>query len=214
MLFLSITIVGELIGSVDWHRTWENWEHASGTFEHVATIVALILGAIATYFKFFRERINEDHLEVRISGKTINVLNERYLLVTVEAKNLALKLFTIDHMGTGVRVGYGEADIGRSPDITDDEFAFRAKVIPYQWKYFRTLKVFEDQFAIEPGESLSDQQLAKLSEYQWPALRLELRVNSKNNTWFTATVIPAFSEAETQGGDHEEVKSRIERERG
>jgi hypothetical protein len=125
------------------------------------------------------------------------------LLVTVDAKNVGLRLVPIDPVGTGVRVGYGEADVSRRSDITNEDFALRSKVVPYKWTYFRTLKVFEEQLTIEPTESLSDQQLAKLSDDHWPAFRLELRVNSKDNTWFAAAVVPASTEAEMKGDGYE-----------
>jgi hypothetical protein len=193
----------QLIAFAEVSTSLEVFEKLTSAFSNLATIFAFIAGGIWAISKYRLDRKNEErikqaerkreeqieeaerkrveHIELKVSGKILKIGETPYLLATAELKNVGLTLFIIDHDGTGIRVGDGKPMTDTSSDRTEEERLRRSQVTPYEWEFFRTLPVFEGHEAVEPGESLYDQQLAQLKDESVTAYRLKFRINTKKN---------------------------------
>lgn len=183
----------------------ESFETLTSALSDLATIFAFVAGGIWAISKYRLdrkrerqkeqdERKREEHLELKVYGKILKIGDAPHLLATAELKNLGLTLFVIDHDGTQIRVADGKPKVDLPEGRTEAEMLRLSQVTPYEWEFFRTLPVFEGHVAVEPGESLYDQQLARLKDESVTAYRLKCRVSTGDTSWFTTAIVPTTTE--------------------
>jgi hypothetical protein len=116
------------------------------------TAVAVIVGAVWAYYRFFKDRTYRPRLEVSMGGEWLIVDGERLLLARVQVKNIGSSVVELLQKGTGLRVSAMAAD-------TSESDAPR----PVEWVPGRVYRVFQEHAWIEPGETVSDDVLLRLA---------------------------------------------------
>src|SRR5437588_9561555 len=119
LLILIITSLTLRDGNTDWTKTWENWENATSTFEHIATVAGLIIGGLFAYYKFFKGRVFVPRLETCLTVKSICKDNTGYLIASLELKNVGLSRVDIHQKGTALRVSScaGRPPLGKAESV-------------------------------------------------------------------------------------------------
>ncbi|HXM36875.1 MAG TPA: hypothetical protein VN920_16890 [Pyrinomonadaceae bacterium] len=177
-LVLLIVLASSIILSqkdVDWAKTWENWEKASGTVEHVATVVAVIIGGLWAYYKFFRGRVFVPRLDLELSATGFCKNNTTFLVVSLELKNVGLSRVDIHQRGTALRVS---ANVGNTPITKTDTVS---------WRRPKAYTIFERHSWIESRESIKDELMIAIPGCNHSAFRLEFRLIGSRNEFVSKT---------------------------
>lgn len=156
------------------------------------TAVAVIVGAVWAYYRFFKDRTYRPRLEVSMGGEWLVVDGERLLLARVQIKNIGSSVVELLQKGTGLRVSAMAAD-------TSESDAPR----PVEWVPGRVYRVFQEHAWIEPGETVSDDVLLRLAVPAGQPVLFETRLVWKwsggkhNIVVFARQVVP--DDQETNG---------------
>lgn len=152
------------------------------------TIAAITIGAIWTYFNFFRGRTYRMRLELTVSGKVVTLNGTDHRIADMSLKNVGLSKVEIEQKGSALQVLSYEAPVG-----TRD-------VVSANWENLTAFPVFESHQWIEPGERIDEQRLATMPANGRMALQLRLHVVSKGSSWTTVdTVLPDRDDIRRQG---------------
>jgi|SRR5215213_527634 len=166
----------------NWSQTWENWENATATFEHLVTIAAIITGGVWAYLRFIRERLNQPRLELRVSGQVLEWGGINYLIITAWLKNIGTAFVDIDKIETGIDIHLYKAS-GETEEI--------------EWTYWDKgpfFRIFKEHGWTEPGETIVDQILLTLPNVSPPAvIKLNLIIFSRKfkKEWQSVAIINA-----------------------
>jgi hypothetical protein len=171
--------------TIDWSKTKDVFD----VLKNVATIIAFGAGSVWAYFNFFKGRTYRSRLEPKVSGKIISRNGAYYLIVTAQLENVGLSDVRIDQKGSALRV-FAYA-VGERP----------SKARSVEQSRLITLSIFEDHGWIEPGELIEDQRLIAISNVEYIALQIKLRLVSNEIEWNSAAIIepppPLDSSADT-----------------
>lgn len=190
LIFLVISSLIPSDKNIDWAKTWENWDNATSTIEHLATIAALIVGGLFAYYKFFKGRIFVPRLETGLSVKSICKGETSYLIASLELKNVGLARVDIHQKGTALRVSSYDGQ----PPVT--------KAGSVEWKKLKSFPVFERHKWIESGEAIKDELMIAIPECDNLTFRLEFRLigsrteltsNAKRFAWRVVSIIEQSS---------------------
>lgn len=145
--------------------------------EKLFTILAIIIGALWTYYNFFRGRIYRSRLEPQIVGKLFE--NDRYFHIQVSSKlkNVGLSKVNINHNASGIRIYSYEIP----EDLADIETA--------EWNRIGTFPVFEKHGWVESGETIEDLTLLSVEKRNYQVFRLVLRVVGRKKSWTTENIL-------------------------
>jgi hypothetical protein len=156
------------------------------------TIAAIIVGAIWTYFNFFRGRTYKMRLEPEVSGKAVTINGLNHLLAAIRLKNVGLSRVEIEQKGTAL-----ELLAYNAPDGTKN-------IVSAAWDRLTAFPVFESNRLIEPGEIIEEKRLIVVPTNERTAFRLRLRLVSHGSAWEAMDIV-TFSEenASKTGGDDE-----------
>jgi hypothetical protein len=154
--------------------------------QKLATIAAIIVGAIWTYFNFFRGRTYRMRLEPAVSGKVVTINGLSHLVATVSLKNVGLSKVEVEQKGSGLQVRAYEAPV----DVRSVRSA--------AWADVAAFPVFESHQWIEPGEMIEEQRLIVMPKNGRTAFQLRLRVVSRGISW-TAMDTVALTEDNVSG---------------
>jgi hypothetical protein len=156
------------------------------------TIAAIIVGAIWTYFNFFRGRTYKMRLEPEVSGKAVTINGLNHLLAAIRLKNVGLSKVEIEQKGTAL-----ELLAYNAPDCTKN-------IVSAAWDRLTAFPVFESNRWIEPGEIIEEKRLIVVPTNERTAFRLRLRLVSHGSAWEAMDIV-TFSEenASKTGGDDE-----------
>lgn len=160
-----------------------------GSIENVKTIaeiLGLIIGGLWAYYKFFKGRTFRPRLELSVTGKTWHINRVTHIFASVQIQNVGLSKLELSKEGTGLRV--------LSQDSTRPDKA--AGVVTWKWQM--TLPVFERHRWIEPGETISDQNLIALRGEHDSAMKLELRIVSNGIEWNSLSIIEPVVEGDRE----------------
>jgi hypothetical protein len=167
------------------------------------TAVAVIVGAVWAYYRFFKDRTYRPRLEVSMGGEWLIVDGERLLLARVQVKNIGSSVVELLQKGTGLRVSAMAAD-------TSESDAPR----PVEWVPGRVYRVFQEHAWIEPGETVSDDVLLRLAVPAGQPVLFETRLVWKwsggkhNIVVFARQVVPDDQERHGARGDRRVVVGR------
>jgi hypothetical protein len=164
-------------------------------YKLVFTAIALG-GVFWGYYRFVRGRTYRRKLTTSVSG-TVRRDPSRpalYLFTTLGIENVGLSRFEILQEATALGVFTPAARPAGS--ASEPEYV--------GWEELRFFRVFEDQEALEPGESASEEVLLEIPDGGYVALKLELWVHSPDEVpWKGTAVVNLLPEGDNglPGGD-------------
>jgi hypothetical protein len=148
-----------------------------GSIKAIAETLALIIGGLWAYYKFFKGRTFRPRLELTAAGNAWHAKHLAHLTVSVQIKNVGLSKLELSQEGSALRVfSHSLSKSEETPAVVE-------------WKRQITLSVFEKHKWIEPGETISDQMLIALGDVDYSAIKLELRVVSNGIEWNSLTIL-------------------------
>ncbi len=157
--------------------------------KNVCEIVAIVVGAIWTYFNFFKGRTYRPRLECEVDGLMGTHSGRPLLKVVVKAKNVGLSKVLVEQKGTILQL-CPAADQNTAPSWPC-QIAWSNEPAVFD--------VFTDHKWIEPSEPIEDWVLIELPDDKVPAYKLTLKVLSNEISW-TATNIVASVTRGIDGG--------------
>ena len=147
----------------------EYWDKAIGVADKLAKILALIIGGLFAYMKFFMGRTFRPRLESAITGELIEKDGVRHLAAKVTVKNIGLTKCGIRQEGSGIRIwSYSEA--------TRTNLGAESILEHHKW--------------IESSETVTDEILISLNGDKGVAYQLELWLVSQEKTWLVKKGFP------------------------
>lgn len=129
----------------------DSWKTVADTFQAAITSVAVIVGALWTYFKFIKGRTFRPHVETRIDASWLDQGADAQLLhVRVQLKNIGQAKVEVDQDGTALLVSRMATRQVPPPAPTEwDDFDVAFEIfLAHEW--------------IEPGEVVADELLVRL----------------------------------------------------
>lgn len=147
---------------------------ALANIKTIVETVAVIIGGIWAYYKFFRGRTFRPRLELAISGRASEAKGLTNVLISVQLKNVGLSKVAISQEGSAIRVF--------ATDPTKSDGAA-------EWQREITVGVFEKHRWIEPGETINDQALVSVAGIGHKAVKLELRLVGEHIEWNALCII-------------------------
>lgn len=153
-----------------------DWRGRTDDFERILKIVAVIVAACWVSFKTLRGRIFVPRLQLKLSGKFFCKESVRYLLVTMQVKNVGSSIVRIKQEGTVLEVTRlspkNPSTILKAPDEATELFDI-LKRYPLKEGGGRRVRGIDK---IEPGTAVMEQKLIRIPEDHYPDLEIELRV--------------------------------------
>jgi hypothetical protein len=151
------------------HLTIDDWNK-------LLQSLAIVVGGVAAYFKWFRGRVYRPRLET-VAGGSFETNTGQYLLVNVRTKNVGLSEVRIEQQGSGVRIFSGQAA------------SSNAEARNVDWKHHGTFPIYEEHGWIESNETIEHQRLIQLPQREYLAFRIEVWIASKGITWKTSAIV-------------------------
>lgn len=142
--------------------------------------IAIVVGGIAAYFKWFRGRVYRQRLET-VAGGSFKANGGQHLLVNVRTKNVGLSEVRIEDEGSGLRI------------FSSRPAASPASVKNVVWEHCATFPIFEEHGWIESNETIEHQRLIELPKREYLAFRIEVWIASKGILWKTNAIVLAMS---------------------
>ena len=127
------------------------------------TAAAVVFGGLWAYFKFVRGRTYRPRLSVAIYGQWRRIAGKNLLHTRVTVQNIGASVVSLQQKGTGLRVSF------LAPDQPDAPTAVT-------WEVERVFEILREHKWIEPGETVSDDQLLDLQVADPVVTLLEVRL--------------------------------------
>jgi hypothetical protein len=156
----------------------DDWDKVFSILSNLATIVALVLGGIWTYYTFIKGRTLTPHLEPKVYGRVLKKEEEKYLLATIQIKNIGATRVDIERSGTVLVVYLYRANI-KNPAREDDLWE----------RFYKAPPILTNHYWIEPNETIEEPALIPLPAIDSAIYKIRLRVNSTKTTWTADTII-------------------------
>ncbi len=147
----------------------EYWDKTIGVADKLTKVVALIIGGLFAYVKFFMGRTFRPRLESAISGALTEQDGVRHLAAKVTVKNIGLTKCGIRQEGSGIRI-WSYSDMGRT------NLGAEPILEHHKW--------------IESSETVTDEILISLAADKGVAYQLELWLVSQEKTWIAKEGFP------------------------
>ena len=144
----------------------------TGLVESIFKIIALVVGGLFAYWKFFMGRTFHPRLEPAISATARLEDNQTLLSVVCKLKNVGLSRVELDRENSAIRVLL--QTLSRPRDVTEVQWPKRSKL---------TVDVFQSHEWIEGGETIEDAHLFVFPYVANQACRVELRVLRARRTF-------------------------------
>jgi len=142
------------------------------------TIAAIIVGAIWTYFNFFRGRTYRTRLEPEVSGKVVTLNGLSHLMTTMSLKNVGLSRVDIEQKGSALQVLSYNGPVSKE------------HVMSATWEALAAFPIFESHQWIEPGETVKEERLIAIPTSGRKAFQLQLHIVSKKQlSWRAMAVV-------------------------
>ena len=156
------------------------------------TAVAVVIGAIWAYFKFFKGRTFKPRLEVELDGQWQPNADRHLLRARITLKNIGASKVELVQKGSGLRVSRLSSNRSTSPS-------------PVSWLGPKVFSIFLEHSWIEPGETISDDVLLDLVTPNPQTTLFEARLVCNRSVLgniiiFSRQVIPADSTAASSRG--------------
>jgi len=150
-----------------------------GPVKDLVLIVATIVGAAWTYFKFFRDRTFKPRLELDVACQVVSQGDLCYLSTTMQLKNVGLSRVVLNNETTGLCIHWS------LPAETGQEDALEVR-----WSTDYTfVPAFSSHEWIEGGEPISETLLLEVLPVPAKAYKVVLKVTAKEITWKSKTAV-------------------------
>lgn len=154
-----------------------------GIIKDLTTVIAIILGGIWTYFNFIKGRVYNPRLEPGISGKILEKDDLKFIVATATLKNIGLTKVNISSIGLAIIV-----HTYQPARVTEISTADKKRLTSFP--------VFKEHAWLEPAETIEDEQLFEIPEYEGIAIRLELRFVYNGIEWNSGAVVQTTPESD------------------
>jgi hypothetical protein len=154
-------------------------------------ILAILVGGLFAYFKFFKERVYRPRLEPQVSAELLGDPRQRFLRVVGGVKNTGLAKVNIDLEPSCLRIFGAE----RLPERADEP----------EWTRIATLDISDRHEWVESQEMLRQTWLVALPQGStFPAYRVELRLVGEISEWYGEAVVVPRTPAQASAASEEE----------
>jgi hypothetical protein len=151
---------------------WNVWLDQT---QKLSQIVAIVVGGIWAYTKFFRGRVFYTRLEPSVTGQVFRREEADYLLVFLRLKNVGIAKVDIEQKGTALRVFGCGILADRSPKVLN-------------WDRLHTLAIMAQHAWIEASETIDDTLMIVLPK-NLIAVKLEMRVVANSLEWHARHIV-------------------------
>jgi hypothetical protein len=159
--------------------------------KNVCEIAAIGVGAIWTYFNFFKGRTYKSRLECEVDGSLEASSGRLLLKVVVTAKNVGLSRVLVSQEGTILQL---------HPAV----IYYTSPSWPCQIRWTdqpAVFDVFTEHPWIESSEPIQDQVLVELPDNGTLAYRLTLKVCDRKTTWTATNIVQRSNQTRIEGGN-------------
>ena len=155
--------------------------------ERIAKIVALALGGLWAYYRFFKARIIKPRLTIRLHAHIVQMGERKYVHKFISVKNLGFTRIDLDL--TKCR-GFLFLDKGSGPRAEWSMLAYFPVLKKHEW--------------VESNEENSEEQLIPIPGSPRAAMKIELFVCStggeQSAAWRASTIVTSATEGEQGHG--------------
>ncbi len=152
--------------------------------QKVVTTFAYVVGASWVLMNYFRNRTHVRRLQLDIKAEIITCDNRRYLLTTIQVKNLGLSIIKLPPPTEDGAGPYGSALMVKR--LRED--AAETELFEVNWGDVQAFEVLEHHTAIEPGLSINQQKLMRLPDQEYDAWWVRLRVLAHKQSWSAVAI--------------------------
>lgn len=157
-----------------------NVQAGADVFQKLVTALAIAVGGIWAYFRFFKERTYASRLQPTISGTVARRDGIIYLRAATNVKNIGQSRVVLNHEYIGLRVLTRTAGASK-------------------WDLYRTEDVFTEQPHVESGVTIGEPVWVEMPEKDKVALRLDLYVaESEKVGWLAREVVNLVAEVDNE----------------
>ena len=167
----------------------QDWDTTIGIAQKILTIIGIIVGAIWTYFHYFRGRTYRPRLETSITGELLKENKNLLLVAKIRIKNVGLSKIDIKQNGSGMRVSALE----KKSSVK--------KIQKYEGVGLKTISIFNSHSWIEPGETIDDVYTLILPDNDYFGLKLDVRLITKKIAWRFSSVVHFSEKTELEEGE-------------
>lgn len=184
VLLFSVVIWGMLPHPIDWQGTWEVSEKFSATLQNVATVAALLVAGVWTYYLFIKGRVLKCRLEAKVAGELICFNTKRYICISAELTNVGSSKVEIPREGLYLDV-FAQ---GAHPEISAEDAA-SVKVLSTKWEPLLPFDVLTRHEWIEPTETIRDQVLVEILTSDSVAYRIDFVIYASGMRWMATSIV-------------------------
>ena len=184
VLLFSVVIWEVLPRPIDWKGTWEISEKFSATLQNVATVAALVVAGVWSYYLFIKGRALKSRLEPKVAGEIISIETKKYIRISAELTNVGSSKVEITREGLFLDVFAQRAH----PEISPEDAA-RLKVLSTQWEEPLPFYVLTRHEWIEPTETIRDQVLVEILTSDSVAYRIDFVIFASGLRWTTTSIV-------------------------
>ena len=170
--------------SIDWPRTWEIAENVSGVLQNIATVTALILGGVWTYYLFIKGRVLKPRLELSVAGKIVPIESYKYIRISVGLKNVGSSKVEITREGFGLDI-FAQ----RHRPAVHPEDSVKYKVLGINWEKLLPFDVLTRHAWIEPGETIRDELMAEILVSDSIAYKIDFVIFAGGMRWVATSIV-------------------------
>jgi hypothetical protein len=188
-LVLFAILVGTLRPLLNWYiapsgaASLNTLQAIFGILTNIFTIAAIAIGAVWTYFNYFKGRTYRMRLEPEISSNIKHINGVIYLLAIARIKNVGISKIDLLKQGSALSL-----ELGKTRTAAPWPSAMKWSQESASWE------VFQEDTLIEPGETVQDKWLIEIPKSEHSAAQLKLRIRSKNIKWVIKDIVVLTSE--------------------
>jgi hypothetical protein len=143
----------------------------AGIIEAAATTVAIVVGGVWAYYRFFKDRVYRPRVQLGLDAGLVTKSNQRVLVCRLTVKNMGNTQITLQHGGTGLRI-WTPAAQATSPNAW----------VLVVWARQVTGPILEAHDWIESDETVSDELVVRPPSDMGPGYLVEARVVLRRRT--------------------------------
>lgn len=144
------------------------WKDLLDILQRSFTIIAIIVGALWGYSKYFRGRTFRQRIELDVSADKFVSEKANYIIIKVQAKNVGLSKIDIDKNGADIEI------------LSYDTFNNEPSLSCIQWEHLATVPILKNHDLIEPGEVVREQELIEIPGSPNLILKIFFRIVSND----------------------------------
>src|SRR5215218_113019 len=130
--------------------TAEEWSNWASAFQSITAGLAIIIGAIWAYLRFFKDRIYRPRIEMMLDGGFIEADGNRRLICALTLRNIGGTKVRLVKSGTGLKVTLPQPSTNDRKPMSSQRWDHANEVV---------FSVFEQHDWIESHETIRDEVL-------------------------------------------------------